>query len=563
MKTAARLAIGFMLAYLSNSALAVSPEKIRLGNQLFVKNWSPKNPSLGGDGLGPLFNGTSCVACHHQGGIGGGGDARFNANSLGIEHMKIAGGHVTDDVIKSAVSSIHPNFVSQSGQVQNTLVLHHHGGTANLQRASGEIKSKLDTIFDTKGGSSESSEVRRAYSTPFLFNTNVGDYSVTASLRLYQRNTTPLFGLGLIDQIDGKTIEEQVRLQKSHPEISGRPSTLRNGLYGKFGWRGNRHTLAAFVDQALAAELGLETDRISQPFDATAANYRNTSIDVQDGQVLAISDFLAALPAPTREIPSDSKLRESAARGEALFTKIGCAVCHVPNMGPAKGVYSDILLHDMGYASMDLNGAMPYIVRATSINRSSVVASETRVTGTGRMTTGYYGQSSEMSIDTTQSSFRSGGTSKKSHPRYSGPEYEFKPATGPSVRIEVMEGNSERQIVQSSRAVNQALSFTGNLNLLQTDIVQHQQLIRLHYEDTKINQEWRTPPLWGVADSAPYMHDGRAETIFESISMHDGEASGTRDRFLTLPLADRHAILDFLNTLVAPKGLPQFDPDRL
>ena len=148
MKTAARLAIGFMLAYLSNSALAVSPEKIRLGNQLFVKNWSPKNPSLGGDGLGPLFNGTSCVACHHQGGIGGGGDARFNANSLGIEHMKIAGGHVTDDVIKSAVSSIHPNFVSQSGQVQNTLVLHHHGGTANLQRASGEIKSKLDTIFD-------------------------------------------------------------------------------------------------------------------------------------------------------------------------------------------------------------------------------------------------------------------------------------------------------------------------------------------------------------------------------------------------------------------------------
>src|SRR5207302_2525840 len=29
--------------------------------------------------------------------------------------------------------------------------------------------------------------------------------------------------------------------------------------------------------------------------------------------------------------------------------------------------------------------------------------------------------------------------------------------------------------------------------------------------------EWRTPPLWGVADSAPYLHDGRAPTLQEAI----------------------------------------------
>ncbi len=81
--------------------------------------------------------------------------------------------------------------------------------------------------------------------------------------------------------------------------------------------------------------------------------------------------------------------------------------------------------------------------------------------------------------------------------------------------------------------------------------------MRLHYQPTNFNQEWRTPPLWGLRDSAPYMHDGRAETVLESIAMHDGEAAGSRDRFLQLSLADRQAVLAFLDTLVAPPSAPQ------
>jgi CxxC motif-containing protein (DUF1111 family) len=76
---------------------------------------------------------------------------------------------------------------------------------------------------------------------------------------------------------------------------------------------------------------------------------------------------------------------------------------------------------------------------------------------------------------------------------------------------------------------------------------------QISLEPTRINQEWRTPPLWGVADSAPYLHDGRAETLLEAISLHGGEAHATRERFLLLPLRDRQAIIAFLKTLVAPK----------
>lgn len=43
-----------------------------------------------------------------------------------------------------------------------------------------------------------------------------------------------------------------------------------------------------------------------------------------------------------------------------------------------------------------------------------------------------------------------------------------------------------------------------------------------------------TRPLWGLADSAPYMHDGRATTIPDAIVAHGGEAQKARDAFISL-----------------------------
>ena len=94
---------------------AVSPETIQLGRGLFEREWRVKDPRLGGDGLGPMFNGQSCVACHNQGGVGGGGAAEFNANTIGIESMNIKGRSVDNDVIASMVSKFHPGFVQLNG----------------------------------------------------------------------------------------------------------------------------------------------------------------------------------------------------------------------------------------------------------------------------------------------------------------------------------------------------------------------------------------------------------------------------------------------------------------
>lgn len=65
-------------------------------------------------------------------------------------------------------------------------------------------------------------------------------------------------------------------------------------------------------------------------------------------------------------------------------------------------------------------------------------------------------------------------------------------------------------------------------------------------------KEWRTPPLWGLRDSAPYLHDGRAKTVNDAIRAHAGEAEMTTFRYTRLPLADQEALLSFLDTLAAP-----------
>lgn len=61
-----------------------------------------------------------------------------------------------------------------------------------------------------------------------------------------------------------------------------------------------------------------------------------------------------------------------------------------------------------------------------------------------------------------------------------------------------------------------------------------------------------TRPLWGLADSAPYLHDGRAHTLHDAIAMHGGEANDVRAAYLALPAARQRALQIFLYSLTRP-----------
>ncbi len=66
-----------------------------------------------------------------------------------------------------------------------------------------------------------------------------------------------------------------------------------------------------------------------------------------------------------------------------------------------------------------------------------------------------------------------------------------------------------------------------------------------------------TARLWGVADTAPYLHDGRATTLTEAILLHGGEAQQAGDDFDALSDQDRIAVLSFLRSLRTPRSAGQ------
>jgi len=64
--------------------------------------------------------------------------------------------------------------------------------------------------------------------------------------------------------------------------------------------------------------------------------------------------------------------------------------------------------------------------------------------------------------------------------------------------------------------------------------------------------EFTTARLWGIADTEPYLHDGRATTLNMAILMHGGEAQGVRDNYADLDDGYKELVIRFLKSLHTP-----------
>lgn len=60
---------------------------------------------------------------------------------------------------------------------------------------------------------------------------------------------------------------------------------------------------------------------------------------------------------------------------------------------------------------------------------------------------------------------------------------------------------------------------------------------------------YRTPPLWGISDTAPYMHDGRAEDLNGAILAHFSEGENARLAYEALAPAQQAELIAFLEDL--------------
>jgi hypothetical protein len=126
---------------------------------------------------------------------------------------------------------------------------------------------------------------------------------------------------------------------------------------------------------------------------------------------------------------------------------------------------------------------------------------------------------------------------------YSYPEVEEDPTANAFRRIDL------------TRAANFTESGNGGIKVpLFADLKRHNMGPELaeSFEGAVPRDQFTTARLWGVADTAPYLHDGRALTIKEAILMHGGEAVKARNGFDALSDDEMQAVLSLLNSLRTP-----------
>ena len=173
----------------------------------------------------------------------------------------------------------------------------------------------------------------------------VGNFAMIHS----KRNTTALFGIGLIDKIPDNVLVEQSKKQfKDYPEIQGRISKMKDGQIGRFGWKAQKPNLYEFAMTACSVELGLEVPDHPQAGTPLDAKYKAKGYDMDKAECDALVDYLKNIPAPAEHKAINKQESEILSAGKKQFAAVGCANCHAEKLGEVAGIYSDLLLHDMG-----------------------------------------------------------------------------------------------------------------------------------------------------------------------------------------------------------------------
>ncbi len=134
--------------------------------------------------------------------------------------------------------------------------------------------------------------------------------------------------------------------------LTERASGSTNGgkYVGRFGKKGGAYDLLQQTAQAYNQDIGISST--FEPVD----NYSGTEVDpeITDQKIKDVVAYLKTLKAPVARTSSAEALA-----GKEIFTSIGCAKCHRPEMktgtSPIAALsnktfypYTDLLLHDMG-----------------------------------------------------------------------------------------------------------------------------------------------------------------------------------------------------------------------
>ena len=181
--------------------------------------------------------------------------------------------------------------------------------------------------------------------------------SMTGAAITAQRNTPPLFGIGMFERFTTLDIARNADPNDNDGDgISGRIS-VDDGSTGRFGFKAQESSLEDFVRGPIFNHMGITTNPLPQIQQVGAPRLPTTDNDgVPDPELPAqdiadLVDFMRGL-APPQPLPMNTQAR----LGETQFGQIGCTKCHIENIvtaGPPINAYTDVLLHDMGSGLAD------------------------------------------------------------------------------------------------------------------------------------------------------------------------------------------------------------------
>jgi len=324
---------------------------------------------VAGNGLGPRFNFNQCAGCHSQPTIGG------SSPASNPEAAVIRNG------IASGSTNTIPSFITATGPTREARFpfFFNANGTANTSAPNGGVEDLYTISGRADAGNCSLSQPSFALAQ--------------AANNLIFRIPTPLFGAGLVENIDDSTLLANQAAQAGNGlGISGNFNRNGNdGTIARFGWKAQNKSLDLFSGEAYNVEMGISNETFPQDrplpgedvlgaglpanclnlalkgypedktnFTATPSSDPFTQSASVPSDVIAFSMFMKLLapPTPSTTTPGGAT---SISHGSSLFSAIGCSVCHTPtirstqpsNVTPSLGgapvsAFSDFEIHHMG-----------------------------------------------------------------------------------------------------------------------------------------------------------------------------------------------------------------------
>src|SRR6266849_1434660 len=324
------------------------------------------------NGLGARHNGDQCLLCHAQPTLGGSGG--FLVPNPG-QGAPLPPENPLFRLVPNRFGkrNVVPSFEQQYGPIREVRFKFNSDGTRD-----GSVHQLWVVTGITKDPTLTSCTLTQP---DFAGQSSVNNLSFRIPLQM--------FGLGLIDSIQDRQILASFNataVQRAALGIGGHPNRSANdNTITRFGWKAQNKSITMFGGEAYNVEMGItnelfptatEEDPGCQGPDKPEVNdvtrTQNNDVGPPANQsffnpIHILADWMQfSLLMRFMDAPQpDPNPSLSAQRGRTVFSSIGCALCHTPQMQTAPvmnsavlqnrpvNLFSDLLVHHMGAGLAD------------------------------------------------------------------------------------------------------------------------------------------------------------------------------------------------------------------